>query len=115
MRRVGGRLYSMMTGKLSLKRCQRKQNYMLIDVNSHFGHDKSIEIRGYQQLPDSERPVMFYAGDGVSDLSAAKETDLLFAKKHHGKYSLYLTRSIASDEYRSRHLLRKARRPIYRI
>lgn len=24
---------------------------------------------------------MFYAGDGVSDLSAAKETDLLFAKK----------------------------------
>lgn len=24
---------------------------------------------------------MFYAGDGVSDLSAAKETDLLFAKR----------------------------------
>jgi 2-hydroxy-3-keto-5-methylthiopentenyl-1-phosphate phosphatase len=31
---------------------------------------------------------MFYAGDGVSDLSAAKETDLLFAKKGHGKSSL---------------------------
>jgi 2-hydroxy-3-keto-5-methylthiopentenyl-1-phosphate phosphatase len=30
---------------------------------------------------------MFYAGDGVSDLSAAKETDLLFAKKGHGKTS----------------------------
>ena len=30
---------------------------------------------------------MFYAGDGVSDLSAAKETDLLFAKKGHGKAS----------------------------
>lgn len=30
---------------------------------------------------------MFYAGDGVSDLSAAKETDLLFAKKGHGKSS----------------------------
>ena len=28
---------------------------------------------------------MFYAGDGVSDLSAAAETDLLFAKKGHGK------------------------------
>lgn len=27
---------------------------------------------------------MFYAGDGVSDLSAAKETDLLFAKKGQG-------------------------------
>lgn len=28
---------------------------------------------------------MFYAGDGVSDLSAAKETDLLFAKKGMGE------------------------------
>ena len=28
---------------------------------------------------------MFYAGDGVSDLSAAKETDLLFAKAGKGK------------------------------
>ncbi len=54
------------------------------DNNSHFGHDKSIEIRQYANLPDSERPIMFYAGDGVSDLSAAKETDLLFAKKGHG-------------------------------
>lgn len=29
---------------------------------------------------------MFYAGDGVSDLSAAKETDLLFAKAGRGKF-----------------------------
>jgi len=28
---------------------------------------------------------LFYAGDGVSDLSAAKETDLLFAKAGRGK------------------------------
>jgi len=28
---------------------------------------------------------MFYAGDGISDLSAAKETDLLFAKAGKGK------------------------------
>ncbi|KAI1739615.1 HAD-like domain-containing protein [Xylaria scruposa] len=47
--------------------------------DSSFGHDKSLEIRPYAALPD--RPVMFYAGDGVSDLSAAKETDLLFAKE----------------------------------
>ncbi|KAI0132081.1 HAD-like domain-containing protein [Xylariales sp. AK1849] len=46
--------------------------------DSDFGHDKSLEIRPYAALP--KRPVMFYAGDGVSDLSAAKETDLLFAK-----------------------------------
>lgn len=52
---------------------------------SHFGHDKSIELRQYSSLPKEERPIMFYAGDGVSDLSAAKETDLLFAKKGHGK------------------------------
>lgn len=30
---------------------------------------------------------MFYAGDGVSDLSAAKETDLLFAKADKGAYN----------------------------
>ncbi|ESZ92731.1 hypothetical protein SBOR_6896 [Sclerotinia borealis F-4128] len=53
------------------------------DFNSHFGHDKSLEIRPYAELPDDQRPTMFYAGDGVSDLSAAKETDLLFAKKGH--------------------------------
>jgi len=53
-------------------------------LSSHFGHDKSLEIRPYAELPDNERPTMFYAGDGVSDLSAAKETDLLFAKKGQG-------------------------------
>ncbi|KAK0714527.1 HAD-like domain-containing protein [Lasiosphaeris hirsuta] len=47
---------------------------------SGFGHDKSLEIRPYANLPEGERPVLFYAGDGVSDLSAAKETELLFAK-----------------------------------
>jgi 2,3-diketo-5-methylthio-1-phosphopentane phosphatase len=48
---------------------------------SGFGHDKSREIRPYANLPAEQRPTMFYAGDGVSDLSAARETDLLFAKK----------------------------------
>ncbi|PVH79758.1 hypothetical protein DL98DRAFT_460519 [Cadophora sp. DSE1049] len=48
--------------------------------DSSFGHDKSLAIRPYAALPDGERPILFYAGDGVSDLSAAKETDLLFAK-----------------------------------
>ncbi|KAF2396688.1 hypothetical protein EJ06DRAFT_533950 [Trichodelitschia bisporula] len=47
---------------------------------SGFGHDKARTIRPYAQLGEG-RPVMFYAGDGVSDLSAARETDLLFAKK----------------------------------
>ena len=51
--------------------------------HSGFGHDKSLEIRPYAAIPN--RPIMFYAGDGVSDLSAAKETDLLFAKAGRGK------------------------------
>jgi len=50
-----------------------------------FGHDKSKTIRPYAKhfegKAPGERPVMLYAGDGVSDLSAARETDLLFAKK----------------------------------
>lgn len=79
--------------------------------DSGFGHDKSLTIRPYakhfEAHPDEPRPVMLYAGDGkqdrlgallkhgrlscdgfcsqsllgVSDLSAAKETDLLFAKE----------------------------------
>lgn len=55
----------------------------MIFLVSHFGHDKSLTLRPYAQLPAEERPTLFYAGDGVSDLSAAKETDLLFAKKGH--------------------------------
>lgn len=59
-------------------------------ANSHFGHDKSLEIKPYAALPDGERPTLLYAGDGISDLSAAAETDLLFAKKGRGKsYSLF--------------------------
>ena len=56
---------------------------------SGFGHDKSLTIRPYTKhfvdRPNEERPTMFYAGDGVSDLSAARETDLLFAKKGRGE------------------------------
>lgn len=52
---------------------------------SDFGHDKSLAIRPYakhfEAYPNEPRPTMLYAGDGVSDLSAARETDLLFAKK----------------------------------
>ncbi|KAI7443209.1 hypothetical protein KC368_g9093, partial [Hortaea werneckii] len=49
--------------------------------DSGFGHDKSLTLRPYANLPADKRPTLFYAGDGVSDLSAARETDLLFAKK----------------------------------
>lgn len=56
--------------------------------DSDFGHDKSLTIRPYAKhfadRPDEPKPTLLYAGDGVSDLSAAKETDLLFAKEGHG-------------------------------
>jgi len=52
--------------------------------DSGFGHDKSLSIRPYAEyiskMPLAEQPTLLYAGDGVSDLSAARETDLLFAK-----------------------------------
>ncbi|KAL9027662.1 MAG: hypothetical protein Q9196_003850 [Gyalolechia fulgens] len=55
--------------------------------DSGYGHDKSLTIRPYAKhfadRPNDPRPTMLYAGDGVSDLSAARETDLLFAKKGH--------------------------------
>lgn len=47
-----------------------------------FGHDKSRAIRPYREArKDVKTQTLFYCGDGVSDLSAAKETDLLFAKR----------------------------------
>jgi 2,3-diketo-5-methylthio-1-phosphopentane phosphatase len=54
---------------------------MVFHDESGFGHDKSRAIRPYSSLPEGERPTLFYAGDGVSDFSAARETDLLFAKR----------------------------------
>ncbi|KAK5047002.1 hypothetical protein LTR84_006944 [Exophiala bonariae] len=54
--------------------------------DSGFGHDKSLTIRPYADAiakmeRNDERPTLLYAGDGVSDLSAARETDLLFARE----------------------------------
>lgn len=50
-----------------------------------FGHDKSIAIKQIIQIKKQHDSAgschYFYCGDGVSDLSAAKETELLFAKK----------------------------------
>ncbi|KAK1927276.1 HAD-like domain-containing protein [Papiliotrema laurentii] len=46
---------------------------------SGFGHDKSKAILPYRDL--AHKPTLFFCGDGVSDLSAAKHADVLFAKE----------------------------------
>lgn len=45
---------------------------------SGFGHDKSKALRIYRNLP--KPPTIFFCGDGVSDMSAAGESDILFVK-----------------------------------
>ena len=68
--------------------------------DSGFGHDKSLTIRPYAQLPTEKRPTMFYAGDGVSDLSAAKETDLLFAKYEHDLVTFCVRQDIPFTQFK---------------
>ncbi|PWN45056.1 hypothetical protein IE81DRAFT_320653 [Ceraceosorus guamensis] len=46
--------------------------------DSHFGHDKSLSILPYRELPNP--PLLFFAGDGISDMSAARHADVLFVK-----------------------------------
>lgn len=84
MRRAAGELPFSMTRKCPSFLVARRERGSDDRVSPH-GHDKSVEIRKYSSLPEGQRPTMFYAGDGISDLSAAKETDLLFAKAGKGK------------------------------
>ncbi|KAF8730661.1 hypothetical protein AX14_005305 [Amanita brunnescens Koide BX004] len=46
--------------------------------SSGYGHDKSQAILPYRQLPNP--PILFFFGDGVSDISAARHADVLFVK-----------------------------------
>lgn len=90
--------------------------------DSGFGHDKSLTIRPYAKhfadRPYEPRPTLLYAGDGVSDLSAARETDLLFAKKGHGRclrplWSYLMIPTEALIRFRSYKVLRARRHLIY--
>jgi len=54
---------------------------------SGFGHDKSQAILPYRDLANP--PTLFFFGDGVSDMSAAKHADVLFVKeKEYGENDL---------------------------
>ncbi|KAF8655363.1 hypothetical protein AX16_003098 [Volvariella volvacea WC 439] len=55
--------------------------------SSGFGHDKSQAILPYRELPSP--PTLFFFGDGVSDISAARHADVLFVKtKEDGENDL---------------------------
>lgn len=47
--------------------------------DNHFGHDKSKSILPYRELPNP--PLITFAGDGISDMSAAAHADILFVKE----------------------------------
>ncbi|KAL1948673.1 hypothetical protein VTO73DRAFT_10479 [Trametes versicolor] len=49
---------------------------------SGFGHDKSQAILPYRDLPDP--PTVFFFGDGVSDMSAARHANVLYVKQKEG-------------------------------
>jgi hypothetical protein len=50
------------------------------------GHDKAASIQEYRTIASSESedgsvPLIIFVGDGVSDLAAAREADVLFARR----------------------------------
>ncbi|KAI8925265.1 HAD-like domain-containing protein [Entophlyctis helioformis] len=53
--------------------------------STHYGHDKGTTLRAaraaFGDVPVGQRPLILYAGDGVSDLSAAREADVVLAKR----------------------------------
>lgn len=46
--------------------------------DNHYGHDKSKSILPYRNLKNP--PLIIFAGDGISDMSAAAHADLLYVK-----------------------------------
>ncbi|KAF7289848.1 hypothetical protein MIND_01359200 [Mycena indigotica] len=73
--------------------------------SSGYGHDKSRAILPYKELESP--PLLFFFGDGVSDMSAARHADVLFVKqKEDGENDLavYCTREgiphILFDDFR---------------
>lgn len=45
------------------------------------GHDKALSIKEFKDSHKSQTPLVVFIGDGVSDLAAASQADVLFARK----------------------------------
>ncbi|KAF7364172.1 hypothetical protein MSAN_01076500 [Mycena sanguinolenta] len=56
-----------------------KWNIKFRHPSSGYGHDKSRAILPYKDLESP--PLLFFFGDGVSDMSAARHADILFVKQ----------------------------------
>jgi 2-hydroxy-3-keto-5-methylthiopentenyl-1-phosphate phosphatase len=56
--------------------------------NSIYGNDKAQAIKPYaahrETMGEADKPILLFAGDGISDLGAAGHTDILFAKQGEG-------------------------------
>ena len=106
-----------LVGSEAMARLDIVSNDMVVDKDgrihvtyrdeSPHGHDKSRTIARYKEqfeseLPEgSERPVYFYCGDGVSDLSAAKECDLLFAREGKDLITFCKSENVPYHEFES--------------
>ncbi|KAG7195679.1 uncharacterized protein KQ657_002060 [Scheffersomyces spartinae] len=77
-----------------------KWNILFKHPESGFGHDKAQSIKQYLQENGSPSVPLFYCGDGVSDLSAAKETNLLFAKHGRDLIKYCIRESIPYTEFK---------------
>ncbi|KAJ3052522.1 hypothetical protein HK097_006124 [Rhizophlyctis rosea] len=55
-------------------------NILWRDDSVH-GHDKSLAIKSARAKLHPHQPKIVFIGDGVSDLSAAREADYIFAKR----------------------------------
>ncbi|EGV65166.1 hypothetical protein PSN45_005240 [Yamadazyma tenuis] len=68
--------------------------------DSSFGHNKALSIKEYLATHKfTNLPPLFYCGDGVSDLSAAKETNLLFAKEGKDLITYCIRENIPYTEF----------------
>ncbi|KAK9360260.1 HAD-like domain-containing protein [Lipomyces starkeyi] len=76
--------------------------------DSQLGHDKSLSVKECRahlrkQLPGNRNPLIIFVGDGVSDLPAAREADVLFARGPQTRGVLRILDSGDLERYKKPH------------